>query len=393
MLRKLSVKLSLLFVGIALVSVGVIAMWVNNSVQNEFRCYCEESHQGQALPGGQGGMPYRMGEAEQAFLNGVRNSLWLAGLVAVLVGVALGFLFSWLITGPMRQLTLGARKVAAGDFSYRISQKSDDEIGEVSDAFNTMAKELEKKEKSRRQFLADTAHELRNPLSIIQGNLEAWLDGVITPTPEQVASVYDETVLLSRLVTDLRDLSLAEAGRLKLSQNTTELGGFILAQIASVKSRCEGKRISIDADLPDGLPAVLIDRDRIRQVLHNLIDNALRYTRAGGTIKIGASYKTNGLVIVSVSDSGSGIAAEDLPHVFDHFYKADRSRQRGHGGAGIGLAMVKRLVELHGGTVWVESRKGKGSTFFFTLPVARRDRRAVILSKSHKLSGTVPDNM
>jgi signal transduction histidine kinase len=115
---------------------------------------------------------------------------------------------------------------------------------------------------------------------------------------------------------------------------------------------------------------VFIDKDRIRQVLHNLIDNALRYTRARGAIKIGASYKTPKLVTVSVSDSGSGIATEDLPHVFDHFYKADRSRQRGHGGAGIGLAMVRRLVELHGGTVWVESRKGKGSTFFFTLPVA-----------------------
>ncbi len=379
MLRSLSVKLSLLFVGIALVSVGVITLWVNNSVQSEFSCYCQRSYEGQATPGsictdpacgGQCGAPYYMGESEQSFLNAVRNSLWLAALVAILVGVALGFLFSWLITGPMRQLTLAARKVAAGDFSYRVPQKTDDEIGEVSDAFNTMAEQLEKKEKSRRQFLADIAHELRNPLSIVQGNLEAWLDGVITPAPDQVASVYDETVLLSRLVTDLRDLSLAEAGQLKLSQNATELGEFILAQISSVQSRCREKRISIDAELPDGLPLVFIDKDRIRQVLHNLIDNALRYTRARGAIKIGASYKTPKLVTVSVSDSGSGIATEDLPHVFDHFYKADRSRQRGHGGAGIGLAMVKRLVELHGGTVWVESRKGKGSTFFFTLPVA-----------------------
>ena len=379
MLRKLSVKLSLLFVGIALVSVGVIALWVNNSVQTQFRCYCEESYQALVPPasmhpgagsGGQGGMPSYMGDAEQAFLDEVRNSLWLAAWVAVLVGVALGFLFSWLITGPMRQLTLAARKVATGDFSYRVSQKTDDEIGEVSDAFNTMAEQLEKKEKSRRQFLADIAHELRNPLSIIQGNLEAWLDGVITPKPEQVASVYDETVLLSRLVTDLRDLSLAEAGQLKLSQSSTELGEFILAQIASVQSRCREKRISINAELTDDLPLVFIDRDRIRQVLHNLIDNALRYTRAGGTIKIGAEHAKPGWVTVSVSDSGSGIAPEDLSHVFDHFYKADRSRKRGQGGAGIGLAMVKRLVELHGGTVWVKSQKGKGSTFFFTLPIA-----------------------
>jgi signal transduction histidine kinase len=377
MIRSLSVKLSLLFIGIALVSVGVIALWVNNSVQSEFSCYCQGGYEVQALPdstnpevGADGPGGLSMGEAEQAFLNAVRNSLWLAALVAILVGVALGFLFSWLITGPMRQLTLAARKVATGDFSYRISQKSDDEIGKVSDAFNTMAEELEKKERSRRQLLADTAHELRNPLSIIKGNLEAWLDGVITPAPEQVASVYDETVLLSRLVTDLRDLSLAEAGQLKIYQNATELGEFVSAEIASVQNRCQEKRISIDAELPADLQLVFIDKDRIRQVLHNLIDNALRYTKAGGSIKIGASRKTREWVTVYVSDSGSGIASEDLPHIFDHFYKVDRSRHRGHGGAGIGLAMVKQLVELHGGKVWVESKKGKGSTFFFTLPVA-----------------------
>jgi len=381
MLNRLSVKLSLLFIGIALVSVGVIALWVNRSVQTEFTCYCERSYQAQAAPGSTSTMPIPgdgynpatplyMGEAEQAFLNSIRNSLWLAALVAILTGVALGYFFSRLISGPMKQLTLAARKVATGDFSQRVSTKTDDEIGEVSVAFNTMAEQLETKEKSRRQLLADIAHELRNPLSIIQGNLEAWLDGVITPAPDQVASVYDETVLLSRLITDLRDLSLAEAGQLKLYQNATELGEFILAEIASVQTRCQEKKISIGAELPTGLPLVLIDRDRIRQVLHNLVDNALRYTAAGGTIKIGADYAKPGWVTVSVADTGAGIAPKDLPHVFDHFYKADRSRQRGHGGAGIGLAMVKRVVELHSGTVWVKSRKGKGTTFYFTLPVA-----------------------
>jgi two-component system sensor histidine kinase BaeS len=379
MMHSLSVKLSLLFVGIALVSVGVIALWVNNSVQSEFNCYCQRSYEGQVPPvstgpmvgsEGQSGGPYYMGEAEKAFLDAIRNSLWLAALVAILVGVALGLLFSRLIIGPMRQLTLAARKVANGDFSQRVSRKTDDEIGEVSTAFNTMAEQLEKKENSRRRLLADVAHELRNPLSIIQGNLEAWLDGVITPEPDQIASVYDETVLLSRLITDLRDLSLAEAGQLKLYQNATQLDEFVSAEMASVQNRCQEKQISINAELPTGLPLVFIDKDRIRQVLHNLIANALRYTPAGGTIRIGASYTTPGWVTMSVSDSGSGIDPEDLPYVFDHFYKADRSRHRGYGGAGIGLAMVKQLVELHGGKVWVESQKGKGSTFFFTLPAA-----------------------
>lgn len=381
MLNKLSVKLSLLFIGIALVSVGVIALWVNRSVQTEFTCYCQNINQVPPPPGSttslmppgtdsSAGAPVYMGEAEQAFLNAVRNSLWIAALVAILTGVALGYFFSRLISGPMKQLTLAARKVATGDFSQRVPAKTDDEIGEVSVAFNTMAEQLEVKEKSRRQLLADIAHELRNPLSIIQGNLEAWLDGVIAPAPDQVASVYDETVLLSRLITDLRDLSLAEAGQLKLYQKATELGEFIFTEITGVQNRCQEKQISIMADLPTGLPLVSIDRDRIRQVLHNLVDNALRYTPAGGSIKIGADYTKPGWVTVSVSDTGSGISGKDLPNVFDHFYKADRSRQRGHGGAGIGLAMVKRVAELHGGTVWVKSRKGKGTTFYFTLPVA-----------------------
>jgi len=380
-LNRLSVKLSLLFVGIALVTVGVIALWVNHSVETEFTCYCQQSLQTQTMPGPgptitmPGGSvdstpAMYMGEAELAFLGAVRNSLWLAALVAILTGVALGFFFSRLISGPMKQLTLAARKVATGDFSQRVSAKTDDEIGEVSIAFNTMAEQLEEKEKSRRQLLADIAHELRNPLSIIQGNLEAWLDRVITPTSDQVASVYDETVLLSRLITDLRDLSLAEAGQLKMYQNATELGEFIFTEIASVQTRCREKQISISADLPTGLPLVLIDKDRVRQVLHNLVDNALRYTPARGKIKIGAEYKKPGWVTVTVSDTGAGISRKDLPHVFDHFYKADPSRQRGHGGAGIGLAMVKRVVELHGGKVWVKSRAGKGTTFYFTLPVA-----------------------
>jgi len=378
MLNRLSVKLSLLFVGIALVSVGVIALWVNRSIQTEFACYCEKNVQTVTTPDGTAivvvpGSPPNapsMGEAEMAFLNSVRNSLWLAALVAILTGVALGFFFSRLISEPMKQLTMAARKVASGDFSPRVTTKTDDEIGEVSIAFNTMAEQLEEKEKSRRQLLADIAHELRNPLSIIQGNLEAWLDGVITPTSDQVASVYDETVLLSRLITDLRDLSLAEAGQLKMYQSATELGEFIFAEIASVQTRCREKKISISADLPSGLPLVSIDKDRIRQVLHNLVDNALRYTPARGKIEIGAQYEKPGWITVFVSDTGAGISRKDLPHVFDHFYKADPSRHRGQGGAGIGLAMVKLVVELHGGKVWVKSRAGKGTTFYFTLPVA-----------------------
>jgi len=311
-----------------------------------------------------------MGTAEQAFLDTFHNTLRLAALAAVLIAIILAALLSRLITRPMRQLATAAGKIASGDLSQRIEKISGDEVGEMSASFNAMAEELEKREKSRRQMTADIAHELRNPLSIIQGNLEAWLDGVIEPNPKQIASVYDETVLLSRLVTDLKDLSMAEAGQLILHQSSLDIGELINAEASNIKKRCEEKKVSISTELPQNLPLAFVDSDRIRQVLHNLLDNALRHTSSGGTIKISASAEPAGWITICVADSGSGIHPDDLPHVFDHFYKVDRSRQRGHGGAGIGLAIVKQLVEAHGGKVWVESRLRHGSSFYFTMPTA-----------------------
>ena len=380
-MHSLSLKLSLIFVAIALVAVGIVAFWVNHAVNTEFYHYCQQpcdcelctlddSSFGGLGQGSQSDDPTIafISADERAFLDGVNNSLWLAILMAVLAAVILGLVLGRVITRPMRRLILTARGIAAGDFSQRAPQKSKDEIGELSAAFNNMAEQLDKKEEGRRQLLADIAHELRTPLSIIQGNLEAWLDGVITPTSEQVTSVHDETVLLARLVTDLRDLSLAEAGQLRLHQVPTYLADLISAELSSFESRIHEKQISLRCDLPLDLPLVFIDGGRIRQVLSNLISNALRYTPVGGAIKIGADSTSPGWVTVCVSDTGSGIYPEDLPHIFDHFYKADRSRHRGHGGTGIGLAIVKQLVEAHGGRVWVESQPGEGSSFCFTLP-------------------------
>lgn len=378
-MHSLSVKLTLLFLGIVLISIGIITLWVGKTVQYEFGCYCQRTAGGQGSPnstctamGTGDASDYAaiasLGIPEQAFLGSFRNALWLAALIAVLIAIVLAALLSRIITRPMRQLATAAGKIAAGDLSQRINNISKDEVGEMSAAFNAMAEQLDKKEKSRRRLTADIAHELRNPLSIIQGNLEAWLDGVIEPNPGQIASVYDETVLLSRLITDLRDLSLAEAGQLKLHQSFTDLSELIIAEISNIKNRYEEKKISIHTQLTSSLPLAYIDSDRIRQVLHNLLDNALRHTPIGGTINISTSSDSPSWITVRVSDSGSGIHPDDLPYVFDHFYKADRSRQRSHSGAGIGLAIVKQLIDAHGGKVWVESQLGKGSSFYFTLP-------------------------
>ena len=378
-MRSLALKLSLLFVTVALMVVGVVAIWANHSVQTEFNTYCQQSchtdasstslsPRQEATADGSSGTVCPVGSAEQAFLDAFRGSLWLAALAAVLLAILLALIFSRLITRPLKLVTLSARKVAAGDFSQRVPQKTKDEIGQVSAAFNSMAEQLDKKEQSRRQLVADVAHELRTPLTAIQGNLEAWLDGMIAPTPEQIASVHDETVLLSRIITDLRDLSLAQGGRLKMHQAPTKLVELINTEFSSIDSQAKEHIVSLHNDLPPDLPEVFIDADRIRQVLRNLLDNALRYTHAGGDISIKASSTSDVWLTVAVSDTGSGIAPEDLPYIFDHFYKSDRSRQRGHSGSGLGLAIVKQLVEAHGGKVWAESQPGEGSTFYFTLP-------------------------
>jgi signal transduction histidine kinase len=368
-MNNLSIKLSLLFAGLALLSIGVLAIWVNQSVNARFTNYCQQHNATCTCEGGNaGGMA--MGLDELNFLEESQKSLGIAAFVAVAIAVSLGFIVSSLVTRPMRQLASSARKIASGDLAQRVRHRSDDEVGEVSDAFNSMAEQLEKKEKSRKQLLADVAHELRNPLSIVQGNLEAWLDGVITPTPGQIASVYDETILLNRLITDLRELSLAEAGQLKLNLETAGINELVNAEIDVFQARCREKKVSLRAEMADNLPAVNMDRDRIRQVLHNLLQNAIRFTAAQDNITVNTGISENNSVLISVADTGSGIEPEDLPHVFDHFYKADKSRQRIHGSAGIGLALVKKYVELHGGKVWVESEPGKGSKFSFTIPLA-----------------------
>ncbi len=368
-MNSLSVKLSLLFAGLALLSIGALAIWVNQAVNASFNSYCEQhsttcmcEHPDTGVMG--------LGQAEQTFLQDSQRSLGIAAIVALAVAVVLGVAVSVLVTRPIRELAASARKVASGDLSQRVTHRSDDEVGEMSAAFNTMAEQLEMKEKSRKQLLADVAHELRNPLSIVQGNLEAWLDGVIAPTPEKIAPVYDETVLLNRLISDLRELTLAEAGQLKLEIEQTDLANLINAEAAVFQARCQERGVAMSVDLAPDLPRVMIDGLRIRQVLHNLLENALHFSTEGGSIRIITVKDGGNGVTVSISDTGSGIDPADLPYIFDHFFKADRSRQRNYGGAGIGLALVRKYVELHGGKVWAESEPGRGSTFSFTLPGA-----------------------
>lgn len=294
-----------------------------------------------------------------AFLRDVNRSLLLAVAAASLIALAFGAGFFFHLTAPIRQLTAAAHAISTGDLSRRVAVRSTDELGELAAAFNAMAASLAAAEAQRRQMVADIAHELRTPLSVLQANLEAMQDGILPVNDEQLASLHEETVLLSRLVADLRLLSLAEAGQLKLDRVETDLGELVRRAAERLRPAAEARGIALAVEIVPDAPRIQADADRLVQVIGNLMDNALRHTPAGGRIVLAVGWAAGPgparRPIVSVTDTGPGIAAEDLPYIFDRFYRGDKSRARASGGSGLGLAIVKQLVEAHGGRVWAES--------------------------------------
>ncbi len=310
-----------------------------------------------------------IGPLEQDFLGRLRYFLIVGAAVAGGLGLLLGLLFSRSLTAPLRRLTKAAQSVAAGDFSQRVEEGGSAEIIEVANAFNEMTAALKEAETLRQNLMADVAHELRTPLTVLQGNLQALLDDVYPLEKVEVAQLYDETRLLSRLVEDLRELALAEAGQLRLNLQLTDAAQVARTTAATFALVAEDKGVSLDVQIADSLPLVLADPDRLAQVLRNLLGNALRYTPPGSWISISAGA-TDTIVEIAVADTGEGIRPEHLPHVFDRFWRADRSRARGTGGSGLGLTIAKQLVQSQGGEIGVQSEPGRGSRFWFTLPAA-----------------------
>jgi len=297
-----------------------------------------------------------------------RFFLW-GGLVAVAIAVALTFFLSRRTLAPVKALTSAAKRLGHGDFSQRVQIKDKSELGELARTFNSMAGDLERAEKLRRNMVADVAHELRTPLSNVRGYLEALCDGVIKPDNKTIRSLHEEASLLSRLVDDLQELSLAEAGELKLVRQPEDIGELIRQAVAAVETQEKAKGLSLSVELPDKLPPVNIDSRRIGEVLRNLLENAVAHTSKGSTITVAAKQQ-NKWVEVSVADTGEGIPAKDLPNIFERFYRVDKSRTRATGGSGLGLTIAKRLVEAHGGKIEVQSEVGKGSLFSFTIPTS-----------------------
>jgi len=307
----------------------------------------------------------------EGLLRSVNRTLLLVALGAGLGAVLLILGLSRRILAPVEALTAAARRMEAGDLSQRVEIASQDEIGDLAHAFNRMADGLARLEELRRNMVADVAHELRTPLTNVRGYLEAIRDGVVEPEPRVIDSLYEEAMLLNHLVDDLQELSLVEAGKLHLVRQPLAPADLVDRAVEAFVPRAEAKDVTLQVEVPEDLPLVDVDAQRIGQVLRNLLENGLIHTPAGGQVGVTGRLASGGRwVEITVWDTGAGIAAIDLPHVFERFYRADRSRSRATGGAGLGLAIARQLVEAHGGRIGVESEVGRATRFTFTLPVA-----------------------
>jgi two-component system OmpR family sensor kinase/two-component system sensor histidine kinase BaeS len=302
------------------------------------------------------------------FLGSVNRAVLWSSVVAGGIAIVLGSLLFLQVIRPLRSLSAAAQGIAAGDLSRRAREDSQDEVGQVARSFNQMAASLQSYENERRQTIAAIAHELRTPLSVIQGNLDAMLDGVLPTSEEELVLLHRESRLLNRLIDDLRTLSLADAGQLDLQMAPVDLENLITETVERLQLHAEANGIRLKAVTPGDLPQILADEARLSQVLTNLVDNAVRYAPEGTVVEVAARAVSGG-VEVSVNDNGPGIPAEDIPRLFDRFWRGEKSRNRATGGSGLGLAVAKQLVQVHGGRIWVGSELNQGTRFTFYLPV------------------------
>ncbi|MDA0988477.1 MAG: ATP-binding protein [Chloroflexi bacterium] len=298
-----------------------------------------------------------------------RSLLW-TGLAAGAGGILLVSLLSRQVLAPVRGLSSAALRLGQGDLSQRVAAGGRDEIAHLGHTFNSMAEDLEKAEQQRRSLMADVAHELRTPLSNIQGYLEAVRDGLLQPDNDTIDTIYQQVLHLAHLVEDLRLLALAEAGALRLDPQLDSLEEALRRTTEAVRPRADASGVSLSMEIPQDFPLVEMDRTRIAQVVGNLLDNAIMHTPRNGRVTVLAEVVDDRAARVTVADTGSGIPPEALAQVFERFYRVDHSRTRATGGAGLGLTIAKQLIEAHGGTIHVESEQGNGSRFIFELPLA-----------------------
>jgi len=381
--QSLRVQLSLAFVAVAFLSVAVVAFWAREINAWEITEIHERIRRGDVPWLADQPVMVREGFfrainpplfvlSQRLFQADFNRSLWLAGGTAGLLAVAVGLVLARRLSHPLQELHDAVTRVAGGDFQQEVGPRGVGELEDVASAFNSMAHRLRESERQRQELLAAIAHELRTPLAIIEGNLEAMLDGVRAPTPDLIATLHTQSALLSQLITDLRDLSLADARQLSLRRRSVDLAVLCQESVDAMKVWTDERKVSTSVRV-EGETTAPVDPDRLRQVVQNLLHNAVRFTPAGGQVMVIVKEETvdqDRWVTVEVEDGGPGIPAEDLSRIFEPFYRVDPSRSRASGGTGMGLAVVKLLVEVHGGSVRAENRPAGGSRFIVQLPAS-----------------------
>jgi len=305
-------------------------------------------------------------ETHHAFLQAIHRTLIWATLAALAVALLLSFLLTRRVLRPLLEMTVATRDVAAGNFTARVEVSSQDEVGELGRAFNRMADSLEKLEKLRKTMVADVAHELRTPLTNLRGYLEGLSDEVIPPGKPTFRMLQQEILRLVHLVDDLQQLARADAARAFLDRQPLHLPQLIEQLLGLYRPEIEAKQLSVSVDIPPPAAAVTADPDKLLQALRNLLDNACKYTPQGEALRIHAAREAQGVRLTFVN-RGVEIPAAELPLIFERFYRLDRSRSREGGGAGIGLSIVKQLIEAHGGQVGAASSDGE-TRVWLTLP-------------------------
>ena len=314
--------------------------------------------------------PFQGRPREVEFIDRTNRILLYGALIGAVIALLLGIFLSRTLTRPIRELTRATHAVSEGDLSQQVPVRSNDELGELAQAFNKMSSELSRSVNTRKQMTADIAHELRTPLSLILGHAEAVHDGVLPPSHENFEIIREEAERLEHLVNDLRILSLADAGELSINPQRVEPDRLLQEVAAIYQYQTQRKNIRLDLDIASPLSDIEVDPGRMTQVLTNIVDNALRHTPEGGRIVLSAK-DTNDQVELAIQDSGPGLKAEDIDRIFDRFYRTDSSRQRDGafpGGSGLGLAIARSIVQAHGGQLSAESEAGKGLKVIVRLP-------------------------
>jgi signal transduction histidine kinase len=301
------------------------------------------------------------------FLANFYRLLGVGSIAATLVALVLGIVLARSLTNPVRDMTLATRAMARGELAQQIPVRSRDELGALAESFNQMSGQLVRARDARRQMTADIAHELRTPLSVILGHAEALSDGVLPPIPETLDIIYDEAQRLTRLVDDLRTLSLSDAGELALYPDLLHPAEILDRAAVAHSAQAARRSVRLVTHVSPDAGEIEADPDRVAQIVDNLVTNALRFSPEGGTVEIEAVPDGNA-VRFSIRDRGPGIAPSEQALIFDRFHRTDLARNREAGGTGLGLAIARQLVQLHGGCIGVESTPGEGATFWFTLP-------------------------